>query len=119
MENDKNTYPSHERLLNFVIFVLMDTMLDAYDDYQETQDAEELTFHDALLEMRSDAKHINVIMDWLNNHKQYVNNPSWIIDSQYYTIVLHGILIEYNYAFKNADVDDYAKQCEEQYLSWN
>lgn len=118
-KQEEKKYLTHERLLNLIIFVLMDQLVTSYDASQQSNDQEKMAYHDALLSMREDARHICAIEDWVTTHQERVQDSTDVISKQYYDMVLDGIIIEYYYSFKGMDMDSYALDCEKKYSKWN
>lgn len=108
---------SRERILNLIIYVMMDQAYIAQEAEEEDEGA--CDFHKAVLIMREKPQYFSEIELWINRHIEYVQNPDNIFDPRYYELIKDAICIIYCDDFNKTIMSGlrYAQQCENKYAN--
>lgn len=107
---------SHERLLNLIIYVLMDQAIMTSEWVKDNPDDEDTAkMHDAILLMREKPTYMCEIEDWIVNHLDYLDTPTDCLDPHYYEMIVDAMGIIYYDDFADMDGGAYAFDCEKKY----
>jgi len=111
---------SHERLLNLIIYVLMDQAVMTSEWLKDNPDDIDVAqMHDAILRIREKPIHMCEIEDWIINHLDYLDRPEDCLDPHYYEMIVDAIGIiyydDYDDIHDSISGSDYAFECEKKY----
>jgi len=106
---------SAERLTNYIIFVIMDSMMEAFEKGIEDV---RLQF----LEMRSKPECITYVYNWVHSHKKFLRRSDIVIHNpELERLVMDGVRLCHAHYYSNDKIQDgtstsvYAKECSNYY----
>ena len=107
---------SKERLINYIIFVITDTMIDAWEQHL-------CQLHDNLMLLRKEPTNLLYIYEWVKGNQQYVINAGATINNiELHKLVIDGMRLAYAHYYNSDKLYDtnestsvYAKKCQEEY----
>lgn len=109
---------SKERLINYIVFIITDTMIDAWEQHLNE-------LHDNLLMLRKEPTNLFYIYNWIKSNSGYLKTARTTVGNmELHKLAVDGMRLAYAHYYNDDKMYDsslttseYAKQCREEYAA--